>query len=80
MSCNHTWVHAGGRGCPKDPDANMGHGPIVGYVSRHSNEFVTCGQAVYRCSKCGIYDYGEPGGPGFEQCQNNCPLEIRRDD
>jgi hypothetical protein len=30
---------------------------------------VDCSQAVYRCSRCGGYDYGEKGGPGHADCQ-----------
>lgn len=33
-----------------------------------------CGQAVYRCTTCGIYDYGEIGGPGDADCQQYCHL------
>lgn len=29
-----------------------------------------CSQAVYRCKFCGTYDYGEPGGPGHEDCKH----------
>lgn len=28
-----------------------------------------CGQAVYRCARCGEYDYGHKGGPGWTDCQ-----------
>lgn len=28
-----------------------------------------CSQAVYRCARCGVYDYGEPGGPGHADCK-----------
>jgi len=32
-----------------------------------------CLQPVYRCARCGEYDYGEPGGPGWnEQCGRYC--------
>lgn len=34
-----------------------------------SNE---CSQAVYRCTTCGNYDYGQKGGPGATDCQNHC--------
>lgn len=27
-----------------------------------------CSQTVYQCSRCGVYDYGEPGGPGDKEC------------
>jgi len=26
------------------------------------------GMPVFRCARCGEYDYGEPGGPGDEHC------------
>lgn len=29
-----------------------------------------CSQAVYRCARCGIEDYGDPGGPGHEDCSH----------
>ncbi len=29
-------------------------------------------QAAYRCTRCGEWDYGEPGGPGHEDCQRYC--------
>lgn len=28
-----------------------------------------CSQPVYRCMRCGDYDYGEPGGPAYEECE-----------
>jgi len=31
-----------------------------------------CSQPVYRCSRCGGYDYGEEGGPGDEHCRPHC--------
>jgi hypothetical protein len=31
-----------------------------------------CGQAVYRCAACGVHDYGEPGGPGHQDCATSC--------
>ena len=33
-----------------------------------------CGgsQAVYHCTRCGDYDYGEPGGPGHTDCLKFC--------
>lgn len=26
-------------------------------------------QTVYRCRRCGGYDYGEPGGPAWQECE-----------
>lgn len=37
----------------------------------------TCSQAVYRCSVCGAYDYGEPGGPGAADCAATARCEFR---
>ena len=31
-----------------------------------------CSQPVYLDLKTGEYDYGEPGGPGHEDCVRNC--------
>lgn len=31
-----------------------------------------CSQAVYMCSVCGEYDYGDKGGPGWNDCFNHC--------
>lgn len=57
----HVWESDGGRSCPHvtDEDPNG------------------CGasQAVYRCARCGTFDYGERGGPGHADCRaahNNC--------
>ena len=32
-----------------------------------------CSQTVYRCARCGQYDYGEPGGPGHADCHGVWP-------
>lgn len=37
-----------------------------------------CGQAVYRCTACGQYDYGERGGPGHADCESHCPHRDER--
>lgn len=31
-----------------------------------------CSQAVYRCARCGEWDYGQPGGPGAQDCARPC--------
>lgn len=31
-----------------------------------------CSQAVYSCSVCGVYDYGQRGWPGHADCENLC--------
>ncbi len=37
-----------------------------------------CSQAVYRCARCGAYDYGKRGGPGAADCAATC-MEGHRD-
>jgi hypothetical protein len=32
-----------------------------------------CSQTVYQCARCGEYDYGEPGGPGWRDCHEHQP-------
>lgn len=41
-----------------------------------------CSQPVYVDVKTGEYDYGEPGGPGHEDCARNCRHdgEMENDD
>ena len=29
-------------------------------------------QPVYQCDRCGVYDYGEPGGPAHAECAGPC--------
>lgn len=43
----------------------------------HDENSGRCGQAVYRCSVCGGYDYGENGGPGATDCAENSCCEFR---
>lgn len=31
-----------------------------------------CSQTVYRCTRCGVYDYGEAGGPAHHECFAKC--------
>lgn len=38
----------------------------------------TCSQTVYRCSVCGDYDYGDRGGPGWNDCERHCPHKFAR--
>ncbi len=35
-------------------------------------------QAVYRCVRCGEWDYGEPGGPGHADCARPCHWTCER--
>lgn len=43
----------------------------------HDDDNANCGQAVYRCTLCGQYDYGEPGGPGANDCATARTCEWR---
>ena len=66
-TAGHAWQTEGGRRCPHaDGDLDDGCG---------------ASQAVYRCARCGTYDYGEAGGPGASDCEGgDCagPLGPRR--
>lgn len=35
-------------------------------------------QAVYRCARCGQFDYGEPGGPGHRDCFVDGPCDLQQ--
>ena len=37
-----------------------------------------CGgsQTVYQCERCGEYDYGEEGGPAYEECKQYCHIGL----
>jgi hypothetical protein len=61
----HDWVSEGGRRCPHATDDDDGCGGS---------------QAVYRCARCGEYDYGERGGPGHADCGDsmNCNASSPR--
>lgn len=39
-----------------------------------------CSQSVYRCARCGEYDYGYKGDPSYIECFVECTeeyLEVR---
>jgi len=38
--------------------------PVSGHPS--------CSQPVFRCARCGEYDYGYDGGPGAAHCTKHC--------
>jgi len=48
----HKWKTTGGRQCPFASDA----------------AWPNCSQAVYECESCDDIDYGDPGGPGHNDC------------
>lgn len=60
ISVGHAWESDGGRSCPK------------GLSDSHE----PCSQAVYRCTRCGAYDYGEAGGPAHRECFSECSREA----
>lgn len=31
-----------------------------------------CSQAAYKCERCGEYDYGDDGGPAYQECFVMC--------
>lgn len=39
-------------------------------------ENMWCSQAVYRCARCGEYDYGDKGGPGYADCFVHGPCDV----
>lgn len=62
---------AGGNTCAAGHDWQSDGG------RRCPHDAESCSQAVYRCTRCGVYDYGEPGGPGFEDCRDGgCSSEA----
>lgn len=60
----HQWASAGGRLCAH-ADNGCNH-PDARLVS----------QTVYQCIRCEEYDYGEPGGPGYDDCVRYCGLQA----
>lgn len=56
----HAWESDGGRACPH----------------RHEESASYCSQPVYRCARCGIWDYGEKPGPGYDDCMRECPNQM----
>ncbi|WP_155419921.1 hypothetical protein [Burkholderia gladioli] len=36
-----------------------------------------CSQPVFRCARCGEWDYGNPGGPGHHFCFSECVRQAR---
>ena len=57
--CNelgHRWRFAGGRLCTRVDPEGC------------PNQ----SQSVFECDVCGDVDYGEPGGPGWNDCEDNC--------
>ena len=38
-----------------------------------------CSQAAYQCKRCGVWDYGQEPGPGFDDCLRNCERSFEHD-
>lgn len=38
---------------------------------------IQCSQTVYKCVRCGEYDYGEAGGPGHDDCLRGCSEDAK---
>ena len=55
-AAGHNWITLGGRECP--------HGS--------SNGLSGCSQPVFECARCGAGDYGDKGGPAYQDCATNC--------
>lgn len=62
---------AGGNTCA------AGHDWQMDGARRCPHDAEQCSQAAYRCTRCGCYDYGERGGPGWEDCRGGaCSSEA----
>lgn len=57
--CRHRWKFTGGRACP------YASAPDLAPECNGS-------QSVFQCVYCGIYDHGEKGGPGHQECLRFC--------
>lgn len=56
-----------------DPCRSVGHAwDTDGGRSCPKFEGVDCSQPVFRCTRCGEYDYGDKGGPGHRFCDREC--------
>jgi len=53
---DHKWISCGGRTCPKGREVHRGE----------------CTQIVFRCPRCGDWDYGDKNGPAWQQCTFHC--------
>lgn len=40
-------------------------------------EWGDCSQPVFMDQATGAYDYGEPGGPGHDECETECPHRLQ---
>ena len=60
---------AGGNLCARGHDWQFEGGRPC---PRSPDEDDDCSQSVFRCGRCGVYDYGQPGGPGHAECETSC--------
>ena len=60
------------------PCAALGHK----WISQGGRHCCACGgsQSVYECDACGVCDYGEEGGPGWQDCQTYCGTKLENPD
>jgi hypothetical protein len=70
----HDWQSEGGRaGCEDCPRRlELEWLEELGVASHEEPP----GQAVYRCARCGMWDFGEPGGPGHADCVRYCRRPV----
>lgn len=55
-----------------------GHDWDADAARRCPHDAEACSQSAYRCRRCGAFDYGERGGPGYEDCRGGqCSAEAR---
>jgi hypothetical protein len=61
----HDWKPEGGRYCfHSDKAYRCYSAPFYAFAT----------QTVFRCTRCGAYDYGDNGGPGHAECVERCGL------
>lgn len=46
---------------------------VGGKVCRHSHLMGDCSESVFKCERCGEYDYGTVEPPDREECEQFCP-------
>lgn len=52
------------------------------WQSQGGRHCVRCGlsQTVYQCARCGVWDYGERGGPAWAECEASSLCAFERDE
>ena len=62
VAIGHDWQTDGGRSCP----------------FYDTEKYCGGSQPVYKCARCGDYDYGDPSGPAFADCQRWAERDAQR--